>query len=191
MSIPEVRIKARAQNNLLLTMIEKEYHSIKEFCIKNNLPYSSVYSVVNLAIDYKNSTGGYRKVCIDIATAFKVLPDMIFPDSFDLIEKNRIEKTVCISDLSLEESNAILLPSPEDVAIRNEKIKTIRDVLTMLEARDQEVIRLRYGIDCEPHTLKEIGELMNISFNRVRQIEHRALGRMRNPKIRKKLEAVI
>ena len=55
----------------------------------------------------------------------------------------------------------------------------LRDSLTELDAKEEKVIRQRFGLDgAEPKTLKEIGEMMNLSRERIRQIEAQALEKL-------------
>ena len=55
--------------------------------------------------------------------------------------------------------------------------------LRRLEEREEEVLRARFGIDNHPMTLSEIGEKLGITRERVRQIESRALGKLRHPSV--------
>jgi RNA polymerase sigma factor (sigma-70 family) len=55
-------------------------------------------------------------------------------------------------------------------------------LLDALTAREEEILRLRFGLGPnEPRTLEEIGERLHVSRERVRQIESRALSKLRNP----------
>ena len=55
-------------------------------------------------------------------------------------------------------------------------------LLDALTDREEEIVRLRFGLSSEePRTLEEIGERLNVSRERVRQIESRALSKLRNP----------
>jgi RNA polymerase primary sigma factor len=64
----------------------------------------------------------------------------------------------------------------------------IRDLLSQLPARDQQILRLRFGMDEEPRTLEEIGEMLGITRERVRQIEKRAKDRLRQRAKRRALQ---
>jgi RNA polymerase primary sigma factor len=56
----------------------------------------------------------------------------------------------------------------------------IDECLSMLSANEERVLRLRFGLDDdEPHTLMEIGHRMNVSRERIRQIESQALAKLR------------
>ena len=64
----------------------------------------------------------------------------------------------------------------------------VRGALTELDQKERKVILLRFGLTGEePKTLKEIGEMMNLSRERIRQIEAQALGRLRHPSRSRKL----
>ena len=78
--------------------------------------------------------------------------------------------------------------SPEEYT-ENEILKEeIREVLMSLQAREQEVLELRFGlIDGSCHTLEEVGKKFNVTRERIRQIEAKALRKLRHPSRAKKL----
>ncbi|QIK56477.1 sigma-70 family RNA polymerase sigma factor [Erysipelothrix sp. HDW6A] len=60
---------------------------------------------------------------------------------------------------------------------------------SLLTEREKTVIRLRYGIDeCKVHTLEEIGNQMGVTRERIRQIESKALGKLKKNKIKERLK---
>ncbi|MDX6671894.1 MAG: polymerase primary sigma factor [Solirubrobacteraceae bacterium] len=59
------------------------------------------------------------------------------------------------------------------------EIEEVRDLADGLDAREQRVLREHYGLGCDTRTLREIGADLGISAERVRQIEERALSRLR------------
>ena len=62
-------------------------------------------------------------------------------------------------------------------------------VIETLTPREQKVIRLRYGLDdCHARTLEEVGKEFNVTRERIRQIEAKALRKLRNPNRSKKLQ---
>lgn len=64
-----------------------------------------------------------------------------------------------------------------DVLVRKEEVK---ELLETLSDRERQVIRLRYGLeDSRSHTLEEIGEMLGVTRERVRQIEARAMEKLR------------
>ena len=78
--------------------------------------------------------------------------------------------------------------SPEEYT-ENEILKEeIKEVLMSLQAREQEVLELRFGlIDGTCHTLEEVGKKFNVTRERIRQIEAKALRKLRYPSRAKKL----
>lgn len=75
--------------------------------------------------------------------------------------------------------------SPEENLVRESLQRDIRNLLTELTDREQEVIQLRYGLDDgKTHSLAEIGRVLKLSRERVRQIEAKALQKLRQPKRR-------
>jgi RNA polymerase primary sigma factor len=75
------------------------------------------------------------------------------------------------------------MPSVEESLFRSFMENTLSECLTILDQREKQVIDLRFGLnDQKPKTLKEIGELMGLSRERIRQIEAKALEKLRNYK---------
>jgi len=79
-------------------------------------------------------------------------------------------------------------PAPDEITLQEILEERVQDLLETLPHREALVLRLRYGLEAgEVHTLKEIGEKMGITRERVRQIEAQALRRLRNPGLRREL----
>ncbi len=78
--------------------------------------------------------------------------------------------------------------SPVEVATQNLLREQLLSVIETLTPREQKVIRLRYGLDdSHPRTLEEVGREFNVTRERIRQIEAKALRKLRNPNRSKKL----
>ena len=79
--------------------------------------------------------------------------------------------------------------SPEEYAT-NEMLKDeIADVLLTLTEREEKVIRLRFGLeDGKSRTLEEVGQMFGVTRERIRQIEAKALRKLRHPSRSKKLK---
>ena len=69
--------------------------------------------------------------------------------------------------------------TPEDELLESDVLNRIREMIHDLDDRESTVLRLRFGLqDSEPHTLKEIGEKLGLTRERVRQIETEALKKL-------------
>jgi RNA polymerase primary sigma factor len=82
--------------------------------------------------------------------------------------------------------------APEDAAVIAVESAALRASLSRLRDREREVIELRYGfLDGSPRTLEEVGRGFGVTRERARQIEAKALTKLRHPSIPKDLRAAI
>ncbi|MBS5729187.1 MAG: RNA polymerase sigma factor RpoD [Clostridium sp.] len=80
-------------------------------------------------------------------------------------------------------------PAPADAAAMMLLKEQLNDVLKTLTPREAQVLRLRFGLEGgHPHTLEEVGAIFNVTRERIRQIEAKALRKLRHPSRSKKLK---
>ncbi len=73
-----------------------------------------------------------------------------------------------------------VLPDTDERILQESFMQALRDALSELPDRERRVLELRFGLhDDQPKTLREIGSIMDLSRERVRQIESRALNKLR------------
>ena len=79
----------------------------------------------------------------------------------------------------IEDTN---MESPSEAATTIGLMETVRDVLAGLTPREAKVLRMRFGIDMNTdHTLEEVGKQFDVTRERIRQIEAKALRKLRHP----------
>jgi RNA polymerase primary sigma factor len=89
----------------------------------------------------------------------------------------------------IEDKNAIL---PIDSAIQSNLRETTTRVLASLTAREERVLRMRFGIGMNTdHTLEEVGQQFSVTRERIRQIEAKALRKLKHPSRSRKLRSFL
>lgn len=82
--------------------------------------------------------------------------------------------------------------APTDVVASNLLEEQLLEILDTLTPREEKVLRLRYGLDDgKPRTLEEVGKEFNVTRERIRQIEAKALRKLRHPTRSKRLKEFI
>jgi RNA polymerase primary sigma factor len=80
-------------------------------------------------------------------------------------------------------------PAPADAASRQMLKEQMEDVLATLSVREREVLTMRFGLeDGRSRTLEEVGREFGVTRERIRQIEAKALRKLRHPSRAKKLK---
>jgi RNA polymerase primary sigma factor len=83
--------------------------------------------------------------------------------------------------------------NPAETAITNNLRELTEDVLSTLTPREKEIIKMRFGLDQsgEERTLEEVGKHFNVTRERIRQIEAKALAKLRHPSRSRRLRAFL
>jgi RNA polymerase nonessential primary-like sigma factor len=105
------------------------------------------------------------------------------PRSVSLETKVGKEKDTELGDLL--ETDEI---SPEDLLVRESLQRDLQELLADLTSRERDVIEMRFGLlDGTPYSLSDVGRALELSRERVRQIEAKALQKLRQPKRRNRI----
>ena len=133
----------------------------------------------------------------------KVTKDTIIAEVLDMpIEKVREIMKVALDPVSLEapvgeEEDSHLgdfipdtdIPAPSDVASQTLLKEELNEVLKTLSDREARVLKLRFGLDDgRTRTLEEVGREFQVTRERIRQIEAKALRKLRHPSRSKRLK---
>ena len=107
-----------------------------------------------------------------------------------VIDMINVSQEAASLDIAIDDDNQTKLSDliedkqtelPENIVFRMSLQETLSQILQKLTDRERRIIQLRYGLAGEgPYTLEETGRLLGITRERVRQIQERALSKMRN-----------
>ncbi len=186
--IPDYRVTITVKNNYLLS-------AMQEVGIKTAAELSRVSGVhqveIGLFLKLKKtpySTRGLRPAIKKLSQCLKKLPEDLFPPQH--IEKplKKNEVTIEIHRGQIEKLISYEL-NPQQCIEYIEGIKTISTVMKALPEKHQKVLRDRFGMDGEEYTLRETAKRHNVTPEAIRQIQNRALKKMRTNYGKEMLEA--
>ena len=197
MTEDEYRIKVSVRNNLILKAIEDfGYTTISNFCKEHGLNAVSVRLLVQFRKKPIEPDGEFCKVAKDLMEVLGAAPtDLWTAEQLELcLPKNTVEKAIgqraLDKLLGMDNGELIAIAPDEKLSTRERKLILI-GVLESLTDREQYVIANRFGLGCEEKTLEEIGEDLSVNRVRVRQIEAKALRKLRHPSNSHKLEGFV
>ena len=143
--------------------------------------------MVELISKWKNVTAhlnivlGRQPTFDEVAEALKIPPENLGIIKTAIRASNSSSQTISIENMwtlseILEDKDA---RQPPDILFDEVEMEMIQSLLASIDERDARILRMRYGLDNgDPMTLKEIGEKVNLSRERVRQIENEALKKL-------------
>jgi len=117
----------------------------------------------------------------EVAAALEIPPENLGIIKTAIRASNSSSQTISLENMwtlseILEDKNA---KEPAEILFNEVEIELIEKLLASIDPRDAKILRMRYGLDSgDPMTLKEIGEKVNLSRERVRQIENEALKKL-------------
>ncbi len=145
--------------------ITEKLNKIKKAQRKISQEKGGTAKIEDIAQELKMTTAQVREVLLKV------------PRSVSLETKVGSEQDTELGDL-LETEDA----SPERILMRESLIQALKGLLTDLTQRERSVISMRYGLgNGHPYSLSEIGRALKLSRERVRQIEAKALQKLRQP----------
>jgi len=130
----------------------------------------------------KGRTASIEDIAIELEMTAEMVREVLLkvPRAVSLETKVGKEKDTELGDL-LETDEL----SPEDLLMRESLRKDLMTLIADLTSRERDVIQMRFGLDNgQPYSLAEIGRALELSRERVRQIEAKALQKLRQPKRR-------
>lgn len=184
----DIRILLKIKNNLILKMAEDLWETTNqnEISRKIGISPSRFGGYINFKRDPIKYAGGINQVSgkivgwksevYKISEAFGCEPEDIFPEHLQKIRKNNYE-IECDSQFLIED-----IKNQEELVLDSEIKKMISSSLQNLNRKEETILRLRFGFEEDgEHTFQEIANQLGLTRERVRQIEAKALRKLRVP----------
>ena len=148
------------------------------------IPQTTIGCYLNLKMaPWSSSRNRWKLSIVQIADCLKVPIESLFPAQHieKCLPKNSIEAEIDLKALE-ELSQGKLEPSIEDRLLEESQIDILDTALGTLTDREKQVLQMRHGIGYpEPMTLHEIADKFSLTTERMRQIEAKALRKLRHP----------
>lgn len=74
----------------------------------------------------------------------------------------------------------VIVATPEEILIEKQMCSVVNEALLTLKGREHRVLALRFGIHCQPHSLREIGAALGVGPERIRQIQSKAFRKLKS-----------
>lgn len=185
----DYRVNIKVRNNRLIEAIEESGGQLGgKWCKANNLNYTRVNDLIRL----KSSPLAANK--IDLSTTAAKLCEVLNKSPNELWSDDLIHPLVqnnIAVKLSAPELKQIVQyheNEPDKLFAISEMQDKVNDVVNDLDPREKEVIKMLFF---DEYTLEQVGERFDVTRERVRQIEARALRKLRHPKRSEELKSYL
>lgn len=189
--VSDYRVKISVSNaRIRRAMQAAGYTSVLQMCRVKNLSIGATFDLVNMKASPLNQKGEWRKCVLELADALYSLPDDLFSERQKVLvlKSSTGSKDVTEAELTRISEQHVWDNRLEDMQ-DNEGIREIaheqtEDLLkaTMdacLTPRERMVLSARNGLLGTERSLEEVAKALDVTRERVRQIEHKALNKLR------------
>lgn len=178
------RIKVSIRNNLLLNAIEEQgYPTVAAFERAMGVSSGRMNALVSMRVAPLLDSGEFSKEAKMAMEVLGAAPTDLWTEQQLTIKLNRNsgEREIdadLVHHLLEQRSQMEYLPSPEDHLLERETNQLVDDLLNTIRPREKDVLISRFQND---ETYEEVGKKMNVSRERAREIEAKALRKLRHP----------
>jgi len=184
-------VKVSIRNNLIIKAIHKAgYRNVSQFCEQNGMGKTQLTALISLKTPPLTQDGEFRETAKSLMGHLCALPTDLWTTEQLTMELRRntstkeVDLNAMVAALGMNSEEALHLiegPSPEKELEDKEAAEVVNEMLDTLTPREAKVLRMRFGIDCSEHTLEEAGRVLDVTKERIRQIEAKAMRKMKHP----------
>jgi RNA polymerase sigma factor (sigma-70 family) len=195
----DYRVTVKVQNNnIIKRILDAGYKTVGEFCRLNpsmRTFNSTIGDIINMKSSPFNQSGDFKTCIKSAAMILECLPEDFFTENQlnTALETNKRVLEVEEAELQFMLENKQVMKSLEQSVYETERTKAIDNALESLTPRECKVIEMRMGLGKanREHTLEEVGKVFGVTRDRIRQIEAKALRKLRHPRRREHLREFI
>jgi hypothetical protein len=179
----DYRIKITVRNDRILSKIESEYVSVRNFCMAMNLEYQRITDLIR-GTSPINAKGEIRELVKKLMEALGCSIDELFTEKQlkGFVSHNKFETKVDEKDLIKIKQDI----KPLELGMMEQDVTKVLNKIfhKFLTPREERVIRMRFGIGTwSDSTLEEVGLQFQVTLERIRHIEQNAMKKLSSPEV--------
>lgn len=181
--IKDYRVTIKVRNARILKALSDMGESVGQIAANNmGVSYVKLLALSNLKLSPIDKDGNIIPEVYKLCEYTNKTPlDLFSPDQVAPLETNTAEV-----DMTAEEVETLMLPAsggtdPSRLLENAQSLRALQTVMETLTPRETKVLNLRFGIGCDEHTYEDAGKVFGVSKERVRQIEAKAIRKLRHP----------
>lgn len=179
----DYRVKITVRNDRILSKIESEYVSVRNFCMAMNLEYQRITDLIR-GTSPINAKGEIRELVKKLMEALGCSIDELFTEKQlkGFVSHNKFETKVDEKDLMKIKQDI----KPLELGMMEQDVTKVLNKIfhKFLTPREERVIRMRFGIGTwSDSTLAEVGLQFEVTQERIRHIEQNAMKKLSSPEV--------
>jgi hypothetical protein len=179
----DYRVKITVRNDRILSKIESEYVSVRNFCMAMNLEYQRITDLIR-GTSPINAKGEIRELVKKLMEALGCSIDELFTKKQlkGFVSHNKFETKVDEKDLIKIKQDI----KPLELGMMEQDVTKVLNKIfhKFLTPREERVIRMRFGIGTwSDSTLEEVGLQFQVTLERIRHIEQNAMKKLSSPEV--------